>query len=128
MGGSGRPPNPPALGAPRPSRGAPRQRDSFTGSEMERRRALASAVPALADQLLARCPGHVYREAMAVLEEALLSPALALTGGNQLRAARLPGLNRNTLRKRCRELGLLPKEMGPPMPSGESAAADLPVK
>jgi uncharacterized protein involved in outer membrane biogenesis len=33
MGGSGRPPSPPALGAPRPSRGAPRQRDSFTGSE-----------------------------------------------------------------------------------------------
>jgi CO/xanthine dehydrogenase Mo-binding subunit len=33
MGGSGRPPSPPALGAPRRSRGAPRQRDSFTGSE-----------------------------------------------------------------------------------------------
>ena len=117
MGGSGRPPTPPALEAPRLGRGAPRQRDSFTGSEVERRRALASAVPAFADQLLARCPGHVYREAVAVLEEALLSHALALTGGNQLRAARLLGLNRNTLRKRCRELGLLPQRSRSPVVS-----------
>jgi len=36
---------------------------------------------------------------------------LAMTGGNQLRAARVLGLNRNTLRKRCRELRLaLPRE------------------
>jgi len=34
MGGSGRPPSPPSLGAPRRSRGAPRQRDSFTVSEV----------------------------------------------------------------------------------------------
>src|SRR3990170_1106372 len=33
MGGCGRPPGPPALGAPMLRRGAPRQRDSFTGSE-----------------------------------------------------------------------------------------------
>ena len=37
MGGSGRPPNPPA-GAPRRSRGAPRQRDSFAGSDAARAR------------------------------------------------------------------------------------------
>ena len=41
-----------------------------------------------------------------MLERPLLVHALAATGGNQLRAARLLGLNRNTLRKRCRELGL----------------------
>jgi DNA-binding protein Fis len=29
-----------------------------------------------------------------------------MAGGNQLRAARLLGVYRNTLRKRCRELGL----------------------
>jgi len=33
---------------------------------------------------------------------------LDFSGGNQLRAARLLGINRNTLRKRLRVLGLLP--------------------
>src|SRR5439155_646474 len=51
-------------------------------------------------------PGGLHREALELLERPLLAHALALTGGNQLRAARLLGLNRNTLRKRCRELGL----------------------
>jgi two-component system nitrogen regulation response regulator GlnG len=41
-----------------------------------------------------------------MLEKPLLVHALRLTGGSQLRAARLLGVNRNTLRKRCRELGL----------------------
>jgi two-component system nitrogen regulation response regulator GlnG len=45
---------------------------------------------------------------MAVMERPLLLHALRLTGGNQLRAARLLGVNRNTLRKRCRDLGLAP--------------------
>jgi two-component system nitrogen regulation response regulator GlnG len=41
-----------------------------------------------------------------MLERPLIAHVLARTGGNQLRAARLLGLNRNTLRKRCRELDL----------------------
>src|SRR6266852_8070748 len=68
--------------------------------------AITDAVPALAEHLLAARPGRVYREAVAVIERPLLAHALALTGGNQLRAARLLGMNRNTLHKRCRELGL----------------------
>lgn len=67
---------------------------------------LAALVPALLDALIAARPGRVHREAMALLERPLLAHALALTRGNQLRAARLLGLNRNTVRKRCRELGL----------------------
>ena len=63
-------------------------------------------VPELIEQLTAAHPGRVYREALAILERPLLVHALRLTGGNQLRAARLLGVNRNTLRKRCRELGL----------------------
>ena len=68
--------------------------------------ALSDLVPDLADQLLVVQPGRVYREALAMLEKPLLIHALRLTGGSQLRAARLLGVNRNTLRKRCRELGL----------------------
>jgi DNA-binding protein Fis len=63
-------------------------------------------VPDLVEHLLTARPGRVYREALATLERPLLVHALLLAGGSQLRAARLLGINRNTLRKRCRELGL----------------------
>jgi DNA-binding protein Fis len=69
-------------------------------------RALTDVVPAIVDQLLASNSFRLHREAMSLLERPLLVHALAMTGGNQLRAARLLGLNRNTLRKRCRELQL----------------------
>ena len=69
-------------------------------------RAMTDVVPAIVDQLLASNSPHLHREAMSLLEKPLLVHALAMTGGNQLRAARLLGLNRNTLRKRCRELQL----------------------
>jgi DNA-binding protein Fis len=69
-------------------------------------RAAADAVPGIVEQLCADKSARVYREALALFERPLLAHALALTGGNQLRAARLLGLNRNTLRKRCRELSL----------------------
>jgi two-component system nitrogen regulation response regulator GlnG len=69
-------------------------------------RAVAEAVPGIVDRLVADGAPRVHREAMALLERPLLAHVLALMGGNQLRAARLLGLNRNTLRKRCRALGL----------------------
>jgi two-component system nitrogen regulation response regulator GlnG len=55
-------------------------------------------------------PGELYAAAVAELERPLLAHALAETGGNQLRAARLLGINRNTLRKRLTELALDPDE------------------
>jgi len=77
-------------------------------------RVITNTIPALADELLGSRPGDVYRAAVAIVERPLLAHVLAATGGNQLRAARLLGLNRNTLRKRCRELGLdLPRAPAP---------------
>jgi len=46
------------------------------------------------------------------VEQPLLRHALELCGGNQLKAAKLLGINRNTLRKRLRLLGLLPVGAG----------------
>ena len=43
---------------------------------------------------------------MQEVERPLLSLCLAATRGNQIRAAHLLGLNRNTLRKKIRDLGL----------------------
>jgi two-component system, NtrC family, nitrogen regulation response regulator GlnG len=52
--------------------------------------------------------GRLYRTVMGRVETPLLRLALELSAGNQLKAARLLGINRNTLRKRLRLLGLLP--------------------
>ena len=69
-------------------------------------RTVADAGPGIVEQLRADKSPRVHRQALALFERPLLAHLLAMTGGNQLRAARLLGLNRNTLRKRCRELSL----------------------
>lgn len=73
----------------------------------------ASAAPhfAAASALLARRlfdsdPGQVHARALDELEAVLVQEALARTGGNQLRAAELLGINRATLRKRMDLAGL----------------------
>jgi two-component system nitrogen regulation response regulator GlnG len=54
-------------------------------------------------------PGKLYDEALAAFERPLFVHALKATGGNQLRAAQLLGINRNTLRKRLGELAIAPE-------------------
>lgn len=70
---------------------------------------------ALASWLTAESPppGAVYHRALAAFEKPLIEYALGRTGGNQLRAAQLLGINRNTLRKRIGELGLEPDRFSP---------------
>jgi two-component system nitrogen regulation response regulator GlnG len=51
-------------------------------------------------------PGDVHAQLLARVEKALIETALVRTGGNQLRAAELLGINRNTLRKRIVELAI----------------------
>ena len=67
---------------------------------------------ALAEWLRVARPreGDLYDAAIAELERPLFEHALRETGGNQLRAARLLGINRNTLRKRLTDLAIDPDD------------------
>ena len=49
-------------------------------------------------------PPGLYHRILREVEAPLLSAALAATHGNQIRAADLLGVNRNTLRKKIRDL------------------------
>ena len=51
-------------------------------------------------------PPGLYDRVIREVEKPLLSAALAATRGNQIRAAELLGLNRNTLRSRIRDLNI----------------------
>jgi two-component system nitrogen regulation response regulator GlnG len=48
----------------------------------------------------------LYDRVLAEVERPLLRLALSATRGNQIKAAAMLGLNRNTLRKKLRELDL----------------------
>jgi two-component system nitrogen regulation response regulator GlnG len=67
---------------------------------------------ALANWLADTSPGRgtVYHRALHAFERPLFEWALEETGGNQLRAAALLGINRNTLRKKLDDLSIEPEE------------------
>jgi two-component system nitrogen regulation response regulator GlnG len=51
-------------------------------------------------------PPGLYHRILKEIEVPLLTAALAATRGNQIRAADMLGLNRNTLRKKIRDLDI----------------------
>ena len=71
-------------------------------------RLLNTVLPGVVRVAAASSDGRLYRTVMSRVEMPLLRLALELSAGNQLKAARMLGINRNTLRKRLRLLGLLP--------------------
>ncbi len=50
--------------------------------------------------------GDIYRQVIEKVERPLIARVLSATDGNQLKAAALLGINRNTLRKKISELGI----------------------
>jgi two-component system nitrogen regulation response regulator GlnG len=50
--------------------------------------------------------GRIYREVIESVERPLIEAVLRRTDGNQIRAAAILGINRNTLRKKIGELGI----------------------
>ncbi len=74
---------------------------SSNGSE-----GLALAVETEAARLVAQGHGGLYEAIMAEVEPPVLRAALAATGGNQIKAAALLGINRNTLRTRLEQRGI----------------------
>lgn len=51
-------------------------------------------------------PSGIYDRLMPLFEKPLIEVTLEATGGNQLKAAALLGINRNTLRKKITQLGI----------------------
>jgi len=50
--------------------------------------------------------GELYKVTVTEMEKSLISSVLARTEGNQLKAARILGINRNTLRSKIKKLGI----------------------
>jgi two-component system nitrogen regulation response regulator GlnG len=57
-----------------------------------------------------RSSGALYHDALAAFEKPLFQHALRETEGNQVRAAQLLGINRNTLRKRLNDLNVVAQD------------------
>ena len=60
-------------------------------------------------------PRDLYQKLVAEVEKPLIEQALERAGGNQVHAARILGLNRNTLRKKLTEHRIVPQKP-PPQP------------
>jgi two-component system nitrogen regulation response regulator GlnG len=84
-----------------PSRGKDGERSTSLSIAVERH--LAELFLGHGDNLP---PPGLYHRVLRELEYPLISAALAATRGNQIKAAELLGLNRNTLRKKVRDLDI----------------------
>lgn len=67
---------------------------------------LADKVVELGRTLYAEKKGVLYRAMVEAVEKPMIEYVLQQTEGNQLKAARILGLNRNTIRARIKKLGI----------------------
>lgn len=62
----------------------------------------------LEDNLYKDNEGRLYKAILDIIEKPLIQHALEWTDGNQFKAARILGLNRNTIRVKIKRLGINP--------------------
>ena len=62
----------------------------------------------LDDSLYKEKQGYIYKYVLEAIEKPLIEHALERTYGNQLKAAKILGINRNTMRTKIKKLGIDP--------------------
>jgi len=62
------------------------------------------------DSLYKEKQGVLYKYVLETVERPLIEHALERTYGNQLKAAKILGINRNTMRTKIRKLGINPNK------------------
>jgi len=70
---------------------------------------LKEAVIQFEDSMFREKEGALYDSIIDAIEKPLIECVLERTWGNQLRAAKILGINRNTMRSKTRRLGIDPK-------------------
>jgi len=65
---------------------------------------LQERVLELDEEIFSQKRGTVYKTVLEIIEKPLFEQALARTEGNQLKAARILGINRNTIRSKIKKL------------------------
>jgi two-component system nitrogen regulation response regulator GlnG len=64
----------------------------------------------LDDSLYKDKQGVLYKYVLEIVEKPLIEHALERTYGNQLKAAKILGINRNTIRAKIKKLGIDPNK------------------
>jgi len=88
---------------------------TISDNDLKAKEALFSMLKAqellkLDDQALIEKKGILYRSVVESIEKPLIEQALERTEGNQLKAARILGINRNTMRSKIKKFGINPEK------------------
>ena len=70
---------------------------------------LEEKVIQLEELLFKEKKGVLYKSVLSAVEKPLIEQALSRTSGNQIRAAKILGINRNTIRVKIKRLGINPE-------------------
>ena len=76
----------------------------------EEAKEIEKALLELDRMLLKGKEGRIYHIMLDALDKSLITNTLLITFGNQIKAARLLGINRNTLRVKIKKLGISLRE------------------